>query len=77
MMITALPFLLLASSLVAPAPPVAVPVIAPRAGAQLTVAARAEIVTAAEISFKPVAADNAKTDRQFGKRGDMSMVEFY
>jgi hypothetical protein len=81
-MINALPFLLLAASPV-PAPQAAAQAAPqPRAGAQVTAVASAEIIRAVEISFKPVAADRdgrvAKaTDRQFGKRGDMPMVEFY
>ena len=76
-MISALPFLLLAA---APVPA------AQSAGARVTTVAQVEIIRAVEISFKPAAADIAvdkdgrvrqATDRQFARRGDMPMVEFY
>ena len=78
-MTSALPFILASLSLAAPNAAVAEKQAATghKGGARIMAVAQAEIITAEKISYTPSKEDKSKTDRQFSKRGEMPMVEFY
>ena len=50
---------------------------AQKSGARISVNASATILPSAKIRQTPTKEDKAKHDRQYSKRGNMPMVEFY
>lgn len=65
------------AAMVAPAPTSKFSLDTRQSGAQLVLLASVEIVRAERIETAPPRRSGTKTDRQFRRRGDVPLVEFY